>query len=242
MRTLALGLSLLASTLLWSERAHALTVTFGDSVKYWSGFANGTSDDTKDTIGTPDLLGGRAILEGGLLKSIEIDYYGKFSLTAPGNAGSVIPGDLFINVLCDDDWDFVMKLVSKSQTPADYAAAKILDVSGQTAAYRWSGADDSGHWDGFNVRDWHPYAWYGGGTQVGTGSLSGVDLLTGGHHTLVFDLGAGLAVGDTFCIGFGPSCANDVLFERISAPIPEPSAAIAFGAGLLLAARRTRRA
>lgn len=242
MRTLALALSLIASTLVWSDRAHALTATFGDSVKHWSGFGNGTSDDTRDTIGTPDILGGRAILQGGLLKSIEIDYYGKFSLVAAGRGGSVIPGDLFVNVLCDSDWDYVMKLVSSTQTPADYAAAKILDVNGRSPSYRWTGSDDSGHWDGFNIRDRHPYAWYGGGTQIGTGSLTGVNLLTTGHHTLVFDLGPGLAVGKTFCIGFGPSCANDVILERIDAPIPEPSAAIVFGAGLLLAARRTRRA
>jgi hypothetical protein len=242
MRFLALGLSLLTSTLVWSDRAQALTVSFGDSVNYWAGHANGTSDDTRDTIGTPDILGGRAIFEGALLKTIEIDYTGKFSLTAAGNAGSVIPGDLFINVLCDDDWDYVMKLVSSSQMPANYAAAKILDVDGVSTAYRYSGSDDSGHWDGFGIRDRHPYAWNGGGTQIGTGSLGGVNLLSGGNHTLVFNLGNGIAVGETFCIGFGPSCANDVILERISAPVPEPSAALAFAAGLLLAARRTRRA
>jgi hypothetical protein len=241
MRILSLALPLLAGAVLASGPARANTVSFGDSVNYWSGYQNGTSDDSKDTIGTPDLLGGRAIFAGGLLKSIEIDYYGKFSLSTPGNYGSVIPGDLFINDLCDDDWDYVMKLVSSSQMPANYAAAAILDVDGEDAAYLYSGSDNSGHWKGFHIRDRHPYAWNGGGTQVDTGSLTGVDLLTAGNHTLVFNLGNGLALSDTFCIGFGPSCANDMIFERINAPIPEPSAALLFAASLLVAARRTRR-
>lgn len=241
MRTLALPFALAASIVLSSGAAQALTVSFGDSVHYWPGYANGTSDDAKDTIGTPDILGGRAIFSGGRLVSIEIDYVGKFSLAAPGQKGSVIPGDLFINDLCDDDWDYVMKLVGSSQMPADYAAAAILDVDGETAAYRWSGSDNSGHWRGYGIRDDHPYAWNGGGTQIGTGSLGPVDLLSDGHHTLVFDLGEGLKLSDTFCIGFGPSCANDVIFERITAPVPEPSAALVFAAGLLAAVRRTRR-
>ena len=241
MRILSLALPLLAGALLASGPAKANTVSFGDSVKYWSGYQNGTSDDYKDTIGTPDLLGGRAIFAGGLLKSIEIDYHGKFSLSSPGNYGSVIPGDLFINDLCDDDWDYVMKLVSSSQMPANYAAAAILDVKGEEAKYRYSGYDNSGHWKGFQIRDQHPYAWKGDGTQVDTGSLTGVNLLASGNHTLVFDLGKGLKLSETFCIGFGPSCANDMLFERISAPVPEPSAALLFAASLLVAARRTRR-
>jgi hypothetical protein len=240
MRIFSLALPLLAGAVFWSGAAQATTVTFGDSVKYWDGHANGTSDDGKDTIGTPDLLGGRAIFAGGLLKSIEIDYYGKFSLSTPGHNGSVIPGDLFINDLCDDDWDYVMKLVSSSQMPANYLAAAILDVDGEATEYRYSGSDNSGHWKGFHIRDRHPYAWYGDGTQVDTGSLTGVNLLASGNHTLVFDLGKGLKLSDTFCIGFGPSCANDMIFERITAPVPEPSAALLFAASLLVAARRTR--
>jgi hypothetical protein len=240
MRTLTLTLSLLAWTLIGSSAAHALTVSFGDSVHYWPGHANGTSDDAKDTIGTPDLLGGRAIFTGGRLTSIEIDYTGRFSPSPLGRNGSVIPGDLFINDLCDDDWDYVMKLVSSSQMPADYAAAAILDLDGEAAAYRWTGSDNTGHWSGFGIRDRHPYAWKGGGTQIDTGSLTGVDLYTGGFHTLVFNLGRGLQLSDTFCIGFGPSCANDVIFERIHAPVPEPSAALLFAASLLLAARGVR--
>ena len=239
MRILSLALPLVAGAVLLSGPAQATPVAFGDSVNYWAGHANGTSDDGKDTIGTPDILGGRAIFAGGKLKSIEIDYNGKFSLSSPGHYGSVIPGDLFINDLCDDDWDYVMKLVSGPQTPADYLSAAILDVKGEDPAYLYSGEDNKGHWKGFLIRDDHPYAWNGGGTQVGTGSLTGVNLLQNGG-TLVFDLGEGLALGPEFCIGFGPSCANDMIFERITAPIPEPSAALLFAASLLVAARRTR--
>lgn len=221
--------------------ALAVPVSFGDSVHYWAGHANGTGDDALDTIGTPDLLGGTAHLDGARLTGVEIDYQGAFSLAASGN-GSVIPGDLFIDAGADGSWDFVMKLVAGPQTAVvSYASVTILDVSGEAESYLTSGHDNTGHWRGFRIRDEHPYAWAGGGTAIGTGSLASLDLLAGGLHTLVFDLGSGLVVGESFRLGFAASCGNDVLLETVTAPVPEPSAALAFAAGLLLAAGRPLR-
>jgi hypothetical protein len=227
--------------LLAAPAAHAASVSFGDSVHFWTGWSNGSDDDARDTIGTPDLLGGTAELEDGLLTRVTIEYLAPFSLTSSGR-GSVIPGDLFLDRDADGEWDVVLKLVASAQTAiASYAAAPILDVSGEPASYLLSGSDDTGHWRGFRIRDDHPYAWAGGGTPIGAGSLTAPDLLANGQHALVFALGGGVAVGDEFVIGFAASCGNDVLLERVSAPVPEPSAALAFAAGLLLAARRPRR-
>jgi hypothetical protein len=207
--------------------AGAVPVAFGDSVHYWPGYANGSGDDARDTIGTPDLRGGVANLAGGVLTSVSIDYVGPFSIVASGR-GSVIPGDLFIDAGADGDWDFIVKLVSGPQTRiTETSALQILDVRGESEAYLWSGSDNTGHFRGFNVRDQHPYAWAGGGAVVGTASLTAPSLLDNGLQTLV--------------IAFGPSCANDVLFERISAPVPEPGAALVFAAGLALVARRRSR-
>ena len=235
----ALGLGIVVA----SAAANATTVTFGDPVRYWPGYANGTIDDSRDTIGTPDLLGGRAHFDDatGRLLSIEIDYNGHFSLVASGN-GRVIPGDLFLDVGQDGDWDTIVKLVGGAQTPvANYASLSILDVSGvDTPSYLMSGSDNTGHWKGYGIRDRHPYAWDGGGTEIGTASLGGFDPLAA-SGTLVFDFGAsGLAVGSGFTISFAPSCANDVLLASVSAPVPEPTAALVFGLGLATLVRGQR--
>jgi hypothetical protein len=221
--------------------ASAVSVSFGDSARTWPGHGNGTGDDARDTIGTPDLLGGTAHLHDGLLAQVTLDYRGPFSLVGSG-PGSVIAGDLFIDAGADGAWDFVVKLVAGPHTAvASYASAAILDVRGQAESYLLSGADDTGHWRGFGIRDRHPYAWDGGGAPIGTASVTAPDPLASGLQTLRFDLGGGLAVGEQFLLGFAASCGNDVLFERIVAPVPEPSAALVFAAGLLLAARRPPR-
>jgi hypothetical protein len=234
--TIALAVAVLAS------QARASSISFGDAAKYWQGYANGTADDTRDTIGTPDLLGGTATFDDatGHLTGVSIDYTGHFSPVASGNA-RVIPGDLFLDVGSDGHWDYVVKLVAGSQTPvADYASISILDVSAIVGpSYRMSGSDNSGYWSGYGVRDRHPYAWDAGGTPVGTGSLTGFDQLASGG-TLAFDLGIGLPVNGSLTIGFAPSCANDVLLETVSAPVPEPTGALIFGIGLAAVARGQR--
>jgi hypothetical protein len=149
----------------------------------------------------------------------------------------VIPGDLFLDAGSDGDWDYVVELVAGPQTPvASYASLSILDVDGLAPAYLMSGSDDTGYWRGYGIRDRHPYAWNGSGTPIGTASFGAFSQLASGG-TLVFDLGAGLAVGPNVTIAFAPSCANDVLIEDIAAPVPEPTAALVFGVGLLVVMR-----
>lgn len=221
--------------------AQATSVSFGDTTRYWAGYGNGTADDGRDTIGTPDLLGGTVEFQGGLITQVKIDYRGLISLAGSGS-GRVIPGDLFIDAGSNGTWDFVLDLVSGIQTPiANYAAASIIDVSGVTNSYLMSGRDNTGYWSGYNIRDNHPYAWSGGGSVVGSGGLSGPTATGNGIYTLTFDLGNGVWVGNTATIGFAVSCGNDVLRERVSAPVPEPSGALLFALGAFVVARRQRR-
>jgi hypothetical protein len=224
-----------------ADEARATTVSFGDDARYWSGYANGTADDSRDTIGTPDLRGGTATFDAmGRLTNVSITYTGRFSLVASGN-GRVIPGDLFLDLGGDGSWDYVMKLVGGSQTPvASYASLSILDVSGVSPSYLMSGSDNTGYWRGYGIRDRHPYAWNGGGLEVGTGSMSGFNGTANGG-TLSFDLGAGVIVRDSVRISFAPSCANDVLVADVAAPVPEPTAALVFGVGLAAVTRASRK-
>jgi hypothetical protein len=224
--------------LVFGAQANALTVPFGDTANYWPGYGNGPLDDNVDTIGAPNLLGGRAILNGsGLLTRVEIDYTGPFSPpVGSGNPGHVIPGDLFLDKDADGDWDYVMRLVASPETAvANYASLTILDVSSVLPVYINTAGDNAGWWAGYLIRDAHPYAWNAGGTVVGTGSLDPYNQLSGGTVTLGFNL-SGLAVGSQVRIGFAENCANDVLYQTVA--VPEPSTALILGAGLLLLARR----
>ena len=227
---------------IFAGQARASSVSFGDATKYWQGYSNGTVDDTRDTIGTPDFLGGTASFDDatGYLTGVSIDYTGYFSPVASGNA-RVIPGDLFLDVGSDGHWDYVVKLVAGSQTPvANYASLSILDVSAiASPSYLMSGSDNNGYWAGYGIRDRHPYAWDGGGTPLGTGSLTGFNQLASGG-TLAFDLGIGLPMNANLTLAFSPSCANDVLIEKVSAPVPEPTGALIFGIGLAVVSRGQR--
>ena len=226
----------------FAGQARASSVSFGDAAKYWQGYSNGTADDTRDTIGTPDFLGGTATFDDatGYLTGVSINYTGYFSPVASGSA-RVIPGDLFLDAGSDGHWDYVVKLVAGSQTPvANYASLSILDVSAiASPSYLMSGSDNSGYWAGYGIRDGHPYAWDGGGTPLGTGSLTGFNQLASGG-TLVFELGIGLPMNANLTLSFSPSCANDVLIEKVSAPVPEPTGALIFGIGLAAVSRGQR--
>ena len=60
--------------------------------------------------------------------------------------------------------------------------------------------------------------------------------------TLSFDLGLGIVVRDSVRISFAPSCANDVIVGDVTAPVPEPTAALVFGIGLAAVTRAVAQA
>ena len=86
----------------------AVTLAFEDTQYYWPGWNNG-SDDGKDTIGTPDILGGKAEISAG-------SYLTKltFEVTPEAYLGLwylLYPGDLFIDADADKTWDYYVDLV-----------------------------------------------------------------------------------------------------------------------------------
>jgi hypothetical protein len=188
-------------TFLFAPAAMAYNVTFGDSSNYWPGWYNGTGDDTTPVIGSPDIntqfLGGTATFND---SSKDIEKVA-FSLTG-WNVGVLSPGDLFLSVDGDTNWEYVVDITSWTSADKDPsqnpdATAGLYNVysvelglgSGFKAGYSNPGYILSGRdvsqgtspytwdWRGYNVRNDHPVAfdgtYYSGETLVGQAYFSG---------------------------------------------------------------------
>jgi hypothetical protein len=127
--------------------------------------------------------------------------------------------------------------------------------------YILSGQDDSGIWKGYYIRDNHPIGISAAGladsTIIGSASFSGFPGATSytmtpeGSHptgTATYDFsglaGGGLDLGGKdIILAWETTCANDVLYEKVNNPVPEPSTLILlsaglFGAGILIKRKR----
>lgn len=232
-KVVALG-ALLGLFFFCSTAAQAsFDINFGDTSKFFPGYANNTPDDGKDVIGVPDFTGGTATFSSGQLTKVS------FSITSPTAPTS--PGDLFIGI--GSSWYFVdltTWTIPGSHNPVALAGNyNIYSINiNEANGFTLSGQDNVGGWAGYEIRDKSPVAWKGS-----TISDVGDVYFSGWNTTSYFDFGGVLSYspGDTITIAWSPNCANDVLYETIKTPVPEPSILVLLGSGLLaIAAVRKR--
>ncbi|WP_045222890.1 PEP-CTERM sorting domain-containing protein [Desulfonatronum thioautotrophicum] len=267
MRALNRTWPILALTFIWlfwiagTSQATTIVYTFGDSSYVWPGWEGTADNPNLDVWGIPDITGGTATVTGGLLTEVRITFAEWHPEgDGPGTYDHLYPhlrpGDLFIDLGVDQQWNYVFSYWDYGDSDTGYEG--VNEVRTDYGAAYGGNFEDGLHGRGYDlgatglsITDEDGYYWsqetwfnsdYLGQNQFpprynhpvaffsdGHDFTTGGFLLTGWGTTEITFSNLNIELnGQSFAIGWTQSCANDILYHVV----PEPSTLLLLFMGL----------